>query len=244
MPDKELAQANRDEIVNLQRTYSVEKALAVCTAIAEGRTMKDIAKMDGMPSRPTLYRWIAAFPEFAAAYDRARSISAQSFEEEALELARILIAPNDFTSVKVRAHEVAMAQLRWSAARRDPKRYGVAQNTGQPMAIQINTSLNLGQEGPVDLSKATTSSSVYSFSAQPIPADADELPLDENTIDLQPVQDDSGALVFGDLDVKAKGRPGIAPSWSTRTPKRHPKHKSAIGTAKTIEIHKRTKNGR
>lgn len=47
---------------------------------------------------------------------------------------------------QVRAFEVAMNQLRWSATRRDPARYGERANTVVRVPIQINTTLDLGDD--------------------------------------------------------------------------------------------------
>src|SRR5690606_10820551 len=98
----------------------VDRLLKVFEQIAEGKTLIEVLKQPGTPTRTTFYRWVELYPEVKKAYDAARELSAQSFEDEALDLARKLSGENDFTGTKVRALEVAMGQLRWSATRRDP----------------------------------------------------------------------------------------------------------------------------
>lgn len=183
------------------RGYDPDTALRICELVASGKTMREVVAMDDMPSQATLYRWLVAYPKFHDAFEQARELSAQSFEDEALDMARTLKGKNDFTGTKVRAYEVAMGQLRWSAARRDPKRYGQRPDAGGGMNIQINTSLNLDAaanaagnmvtvEGKVLPSTPETdaSASIYSFTAEPIPVEAEEIPAERD-----PAVDDGAA---------------------------------------------------
>jgi hypothetical protein len=124
--------------------YNTDFAVKIMEGIAGGMTIGEILKQEGMPSRATFYRWLVVYPELNKSYEAARELSAQSFEEEALDMARTLKGTNDFSGTKVRMYEVAMAQLRWSAARRDPKRYGAKQEASLVVPIQINTTLDMG----------------------------------------------------------------------------------------------------
>jgi len=150
--------------------YDPAVALAICEAIASGKTVTEIVATEGMPSRSTIYRWLTVYPKFFDAYERARELAAQSFEDEALDLARKLTGPNDFTGTKVQAYNVAMQQLRWSAARRDPDRYGQKTTQTSQVPIQIVTTLNLGQEGQGPVVDASTS--VYTIDVSAASAEA------------------------------------------------------------------------
>lgn len=127
--------------------YAPEIAVEICDLIANGKTLVEIADTPGLPTRQTIYRWLTLYPKFFDAYERAKEISAQSLEDEALEMARTLKGANDFTGTKVQAYNIAMQQLRWSAARRDKTRYGQQVQGQTTVPIQINTTLNLGQAG-------------------------------------------------------------------------------------------------
>lgn len=130
--------------------YEPELALLICERIAEGDTLKKICEEDGMPARQTFHRWVVNQPDLSRAYAAAREISANAFEEEALEISRTLSAAGqDFTSTKVRAYDVAMNQFRWSAARRNPKTYSERGSVQVTVPIQINTSLDLGDGGMI-----------------------------------------------------------------------------------------------
>ena len=158
--------------------YQAKAALAVLDGIAEGKTLKEVCKAEGMPQRQTIYRWIALYPEFSKAYYAARELSAQSLEEEALDMAKVLKDPNDFTGTKIKAYEVAMSQFRWSAARRDPRRYGQRAEDRIIVPIQINTTLDLGGEAAGGLT-TPDGDNVYSMrskveAVQALPADPRE----------------------------------------------------------------------
>lgn len=210
--------------------YSAEVALKICELTAEGVTLADIAARDDMPSRATLYRWLSAYPKFFDAYERAKEISAQSLEEEALTMARHLKDANDFTGTKVQAYNYAMQQLRWSAARRDKVRYGQAiAPTNLSIPIQINTTLNLGQDGQP--SATDNQSSVYTVEATinpNLPAiveEEDESVLDLHAsgevVELEDQTGDNAKLPFGvpehetqDIHKPKIGRPRKGPRKS------------------------------
>lgn len=125
-------------------TYDPNIALRIVERMAEGETMTSVCTgKEGFPHRDTFRRWMVNHPDLARAVEAARIISAGSFEEEALEAARdIRRNPKDGTNV--RATEVYINQLRWSAERRDPSKYGARQQVSVRVPIQINTTLDLG----------------------------------------------------------------------------------------------------
>jgi hypothetical protein len=189
----------------LRVTYKPEIALRICEEVAGGATIVEIEATDGMPSRSTIYRWLAVYPKFFDAYERAREVSAQSFEDEALMMARTLKNANDFTGVKVQAYNIAMQQLRWSASRRDKARYGQQIQGATTVPIQINTTLNLAQDGqpqPTD-----TQSSIYTVEATVTLGHAETEGYEEDSVeqmvgegevlDLSANPDDDEKLPFG-----------------------------------------------
>jgi hypothetical protein len=179
--------------------YSPEVALGICTEIASGKTLSQVCELEGMPSRNSVYKWLSVYPKFYDAYERAKEISAQSLEDEALLMARTLTEQNDFTGTKVQAYNIAMQQLRWSAARRDPNRYGQKMNSTSVVPIQITTTLNLGQDGkPASGAEASIytveiAAHVGQAASQPPIAD----PAADYTIDLEANPTDTDDLAFG-----------------------------------------------
>jgi len=59
----------------------------ICELICEGKPLKPICRMEGMPSWRTVYNWINDVPEFAKAMEEARRLGARAIAEEALEIA-------------------------------------------------------------------------------------------------------------------------------------------------------------
>lgn len=54
-----------------ESAYTPEFGRAVCERVAQGMTLAAIGREPGMPERTTIYRWAAAFPEFAGALQEA-----------------------------------------------------------------------------------------------------------------------------------------------------------------------------
>ncbi len=139
--------------------YSPDISLRICEAVATGKTLTEICKGTGMPNRVSFWRWMMLHKDVREAYNAARELSAQSMEDEALTMARELRAPNEFSSVKVRSYDIAMSQLRWSASRRDPAKYGQRAEKTITVPIQINTTLDLG-------GSTTSGQGIYTISAK------------------------------------------------------------------------------
>lgn len=141
-------------MANFVSTYNPEIALGICERVAEGETLSAICaeKTPGWPTRSTFQRWVIRYPEVARAYAAAREVSAYSLEEEALDTARELKdkkGRKGMSSTEIRALEVAMNQLRWSASRRNPKVFSERGAISVTVPIQINTSLDLGGEAGI-----------------------------------------------------------------------------------------------
>lgn len=131
------------------KTYDPKIAEQILFMIADGKTLREIEKLDGMPTKSTVQRWIMKYPELTQAWKAAREMSAASLEEEALDMARDLHGDKtkEFTGTRIRAWEVAMNQFRWSAAHRDPSQFGQTAQPNIVVPVQIITSLDIGQGG-------------------------------------------------------------------------------------------------
>lgn len=222
-------------------TYTPEIAMRICEAAADGDTLVEICSRDDMPGRNTVYRWLTLYPKFFDAYERAKELSAQSLEEEALMMARTLKGPNDFTSVKVQAYNIAMQQLRWSAARRNPRVYGTGVDAGSnKVPITINTTLNIGQDGPA----TDGGKSEYTISIE-VPVgrgteDGGSETEDPPTIDLEaePVDNDP-SMAFGEDLTKTRAGLGKRPDGRPAHTRKGVKgrRKSPAGIARTARTY-------
>lgn len=225
--------------------YEPGLALTICELVASGKTVVEISETDGMPSRTTIYRWLSVYPKFFDAFERAKEISAQSFEEEALTMARELRGANDFTGTKVQAYNVAMQQLRWSASRRDKARYGQQVQASTSVPITINTTLNLGQEG---MGAATDiQQSVYTVTATVGPAEVegdDDMTVESvregagEVLDLEPEPGDNEARAFG-LPDEEHQQLHNPPNGRPPKTRRRKGHKTAGAAKRTAGIYAR-----
>lgn len=147
--------------------YDIHIANKVLTAVAEGQTLRKIATKPGMPTTGTIWKWVRAYPEFAKAMNEADEWSARMFEEEGLDVSRAGMGTKDRAPDKdvTAATRALNEQLRWSAERRDPGKYGSTAKVNIKVPVQIITSLNLGQPG---LPPKEETASIYDLSAESI----------------------------------------------------------------------------
>lgn len=168
--------------------------LKVALEVAKGELLKNVLMKPGMPSMSTVQHWISIEPTAARALKSARELSAMAFEEEAIEIGRTR-AKDPGTGQKVRAAEVLMNQLRWSAGRRDPKNFGDQSTTRIVVPVHITTPLPLTEEAAVEAGEKAEVN-IYDVEAKVVvPADPDNLLID---------QDPDAELV----PIKEKKKPG------------------------------------
>lgn len=120
---------------------------AVLEAVTTGKTLTEIESQPEMPSKDIVIHWLLRNPELMQRFTAAREISGYTLEDEALSLLRQKAATGAAKPGDLKAIEMLVQQLRWSAEKRNPQVYarqGVVQVT---VPIQINTSLDLAQ-GP------------------------------------------------------------------------------------------------
>lgn len=124
--------------------YDPETLLRVLERIAGGELLIDLEHEPGFPRRLTVMQWIMADGAAARAFAAAIELSAMAMEEKAIRMGKD-IAADPGSGTKVRAYEVAMNQLRWSASRRNPKKFGEQRQTQIVVPVTINTSLPMGE---------------------------------------------------------------------------------------------------
>ena len=168
---------NQDRLLGLPDTilpdgrkvtrYCAPMALRMCELIALGRTLNEITEKGnewGFVAKSTFIRWAFLHPELDKAYKAARELSAETFEEDALDLGRRLVK-DPGGPAKVAAYRTLIEQLRWSASRRDPTKYGERTAVSIRVPVQINTNVDLGQEGGRGID-VTGRSNVYEVTAK------------------------------------------------------------------------------
>lgn len=101
-------------------TYSEELAAQILEQYAEGNSLSEICKKDGMPDRVTLWRWRNDNKDFATALAYAREANAESIEDEINSIEKKVLHDN----LNPQAANVVLSSMRWRAKVLHPKRYG------------------------------------------------------------------------------------------------------------------------
>jgi hypothetical protein len=123
-----------------QSAYTTELAAKFCAAVAEGdRSIRAICKQKGMPSKATVFRWLAENKEFQAMYEAAKDEQADTFVDEVVEIA-------DQCKTTKSAVQKAKLQIyaRIEAAQKmKPRKYGnrvqLTGEGGEPIKMQVKT---------------------------------------------------------------------------------------------------------
>ncbi len=116
--------------------YNGEISGKVCELIAEGYSLRQIGRIEGMPGKTTVLRWLARHEEFRSQYARARDLQAEHMADEILEIADD--GTNDWETreqegggtITVVNHEnIQRSRLRvdarkWLMSKMAPRKYG------------------------------------------------------------------------------------------------------------------------
>lgn len=134
-------------------SFTQQVAEIICVRIAEGESLREICKDDDMPTRMTIYRWLAADPIFCDHYTRAREDQADTLADEIIAIADEqpeIIPVIDRRTGELIEHKLDGAFLQWQKNRIDarkwtamklkPKKYGErlvhAGDAENPLEIQ------------------------------------------------------------------------------------------------------------
>jgi len=132
--------------------YTPELGDRICAALADGKSLRSVCRLEGMPSKSAVFSWLREHEAFAKNYAVAVSDRADAVFEEMFEIADD--ASNDFLAEKIdggteggaggeagaqpdpslyvykfRKEHVQRSRLRietrkWALARMNPKKYG------------------------------------------------------------------------------------------------------------------------
>ena len=92
----------------------------ICQRIAEGESLVDILKEKGMPGYSTFMRWLSEDEQLRENYARAREAQGDADADKINHIARGVLSGEYDPS----AANVAINALKWTAAKRQPKKYG------------------------------------------------------------------------------------------------------------------------
>lgn len=112
-------------------TQQVQKR--VCQLVAEGKSIRRIARMANMPARSTIIRHINIDPDFENQYRRARAQAGDFFADRVVEVADDTLEGKHDPN----AARVAIAAYQWTAGKLNPKEYGDHQQPSVTVNIDM-----------------------------------------------------------------------------------------------------------
>mgnify|MGYP003337940185 CR=1 FL=1 len=123
--------------VGAPTTYNEHIATVICIRIAEGESLRQILRTEGMPAQSTVYDWLLRHEEFAEQYTRAREEQADTLADEIIDIADEqpeIVAVVDKKTGALIEHKLDGAFLqwqknriearKWTAMKLKPKKYG------------------------------------------------------------------------------------------------------------------------
>jgi hypothetical protein len=116
--------------------YTVELAEKICFELAQGKSLRTVCKMDGIPDGSTIFSWFRLHEEFSKQYARAKQEAADAMAEDILDISddnsedeetRINSKTGEKYQV-VNQDNIQRARLRvdtrkWLMAKMKPKKY-------------------------------------------------------------------------------------------------------------------------
>lgn len=115
--------------------YSKELSDKLCSLLAEGKSLRTVCAIDGMPDKATVFNWLRTNQEFLDQYARAKEDGCNAIADEIMDIADD--ATNDWMEVHFgkgyktvfnREHadrsKLRIESRKWLLAKLKPKKYG------------------------------------------------------------------------------------------------------------------------
>lgn len=135
-------------------TYNSHIASVICIRLAEGESLREILKTEGMPAQSTVYEWLLRNTDFAEQYARAREEQADTLADQIIAIAdenpvvtELKDREGNVIDIKIDSGYVAYQKQRidarkWTAMKLKPKKYGermqVAGDSENPLEAKVD----------------------------------------------------------------------------------------------------------
>lgn len=118
-------------------SFSQETADAICEQLADGLSLREVCRQEGMPDKSTVMRWLHTNEAFRDQYARAKEIGIEAIAEDILDIADD--ATNDwmerhdkdgektgwqFNGEAARRSQIRIDSRKWLLSKLAPKKYG------------------------------------------------------------------------------------------------------------------------
>ena len=141
--------------------YTEDLALRICERTSEGDSLKQICQGEEMPSRRTVYSWLASRAEFEVMHNAARKEHAHAEFERMHAIADEPPDRDDKQNISmgwVQNQRVRLDTRKWTLARMDPKKYGdetrIVGAGGDPLVLNPLSEMEMARRIAFALTKA------------------------------------------------------------------------------------------
>lgn len=100
--------------------YTQEIADEICRRLIDGESLRAICEDDHLPGKTTVLVWAQNNDAFRDQYARARELSGEADADDVAHVARLAMVGK----LDAAAANAAINGLKWSAGKRQPKKYG------------------------------------------------------------------------------------------------------------------------
>jgi hypothetical protein len=119
--------------------YVPEIGVKICAELAEGKSLVEVCKTKGFPSRATVYRWLRESEEFRTIMSLAHDDQADAIADDVLKIADSA----GKTKAAINKARLQIDARKWYAAKVRPKKYGdriTQEHTGEgggPLVVEV-----------------------------------------------------------------------------------------------------------
>ncbi len=136
--------------------FTQELADEICFQLAQGKSLRTVCKMEGMPPGETIFRWFREKPSFCEQYAKAKQEATDALAEEIQDISDEALegiqgSPSD--SARVKAQQLRIDTRKWIMAKMKPKKYGDKMDVtsdGKALPTPILGGLNVPPNVPSD----------------------------------------------------------------------------------------------
>lgn len=114
-------------------SFTQDAADIICSALAEGHSLRAICLSPDAPDKATVFRWLREHDDFRDQYARAREAQADAMVDEMVSIADEATE----TEAGVKKANLRIEARKWHAGKLRPKVYGDP-DKGPTVAVQIN----------------------------------------------------------------------------------------------------------
>ena len=97
--------------------FSEELAAEICGRIADGQSVREIARADDMPARSSIFLWLSEYEAFSDQYAKACEARTQYLADELIDIA-------DDEAGDVQRDRLRVDTRKWVLSKLVPKKYG------------------------------------------------------------------------------------------------------------------------